>query len=464
VVRETPFSFPRAVNAGIIGAGDDDILLLSDDVLLLNPDGFDNMSAFSQQHPEFGLISAAVEGPIVNPEQHPRAGQDWWEAHNSMVATACTYIPRATLDKIGLLDESLIGYGYDDDDLCMRVRQAGMRIAVCGKCLVNHCDLPSMYRSKGSLISSEELNRLADQNRKRFEEKWNIVWKPSNTMPNPKDIIQSLWIGEKLDTMGKLTAASFMGCGHPFHLYTYGKVAGIPAGVIVLDANTIVPKSDIKRFRYLAQFSDWFRYNMILKHGNWWVDTDTVCLRPFDFKDDIVLSRADDPKLVVPNSPMKAPAGSEFMKYLYDESIALEGEWHDMEWSTIGPTLMTKASRKFNTSLKPPIVFNPIPPGKGLEGINKFVDPAGLRFTDDTYAVHLHHSRWTIFDRKGVDEVYPETCAYEVWKKKYGVKTSTETHALHGIYANTKREPGAKVFRDGKMVQLDKQGKVMEEE
>src|SRR4029434_7249964 len=32
----------------------------------------------------------------------------------------------------------------------------------------------------------------------------------------------------------------------------------------------------------LAVFADWFRYRLLAEHGGLWVDTDMVCLRPFD--------------------------------------------------------------------------------------------------------------------------------------------------------------------------------------
>lgn len=482
IIRDVPFSFPKAVNAGIRAADpQDDIVLMSDDVFLINPDGLDLMEKFSQTHPEFGLISSCVEtGPIVNPEQRPRNGASWWEVLNPMVATACVYIPRKTINLIGGLDESYTGYGWDDDDYCASVRQAGLRIAVCGACRVEHSHtLQSMYRTNFDNIKLEALSKI---NRGHFEKKWKTVWTPSNKMPTPKqytvqdaeqarifapkgfsvqthDVVQSLWIGDKIDTHGQLTMKSFMAAGHPFHLYAFKEPANVPEGVKLLPASHIIDEAYVKKFRFVAQLADWFRYNMLLAKGGWWVDLDTVCLKPFDFPEPIVLSRADEPTLIVPNSPMKAPAGSDFLKWLIQE--AGRKTWKAMEWSEIGPTLMTKAVKEFKIGLQPPIVFNPIPPGREREGIMKFIDPKGFPIDPATYAVHLHHSRWTIFDNQDVEAKYPETCLYEKWKRLFGVRTFSTKDFSNGIVDRNPVVAGAWVWRDGKKIQLDLKGNII---
>ncbi len=56
------------------------------------------------------------------------------------------------------------------------------------------------------------------------------------------NIIQSLWIGKELSKIEQLCIASFIYHGCVFHLYTYEKVANVPAGVVLMDANEIIPK------------------------------------------------------------------------------------------------------------------------------------------------------------------------------------------------------------------------------
>jgi hypothetical protein len=170
VVREKPFIFAKAINRGIAAAGEDDVVLLNDDALLNTTNGFEEMERLSKEHPEFGVISGAVLGNICCDEQRPKPVHHW-EVNHPMVAFVCVYIPRAVIEKVGLLDERFIGYGYDDDDLCRRIRDAGYKLAVCGKCVVEHASLPSTFRS-GNYMPNEEYLKKMQFNRTLFQEKW----------------------------------------------------------------------------------------------------------------------------------------------------------------------------------------------------------------------------------------------------------------------------------------------------
>ena len=63
-----------------------------------------------------------------------------------MVCFVCVYIPRATLNTVGLLDEDYTAYGSEDDDYCYRCRKAGLRIGIFDGCFVNHAKLHSTFR------------------------------------------------------------------------------------------------------------------------------------------------------------------------------------------------------------------------------------------------------------------------------------------------------------------------------
>jgi len=106
--------------------------------------------------------------------------------------------------------------------------------------------------------------------------------------------IQSLWIGNPLSKLERLCVQSFLDHGHEFHLYTYGEVGNIPAGCTVKDGNKILPAKDIFQYRggSYAGFSNWFRYEMLMKLGGFWVDMDMVCVRPFDFGDEFVFGKS----------------------------------------------------------------------------------------------------------------------------------------------------------------------------
>ena len=102
--------------------------------------------------------------------------------------------------------------------------------------------------------------------------------------------IQSLWIGERVSKLEQLCMKSFMAHGHDFHLYAYNDIQSVPQGVIVKDANEIIPEDQIHAYpaKELAARADWFRWELVAKKGGWWVDMDVVCLKPFDLPQDIV--------------------------------------------------------------------------------------------------------------------------------------------------------------------------------
>lgn len=110
-------------------------------------------------------------------------------------------------------------------------------------------------------------------------------------MPGASEMktINALWIGNELSPLERLTAASFIAHGHSFHLYAYGPIAHVPAGVTLTDANAIIPERDIfLSHGGYAHFADWFRWRLLMQRGGFWTDMDVVCLRPFEFGHDVV--------------------------------------------------------------------------------------------------------------------------------------------------------------------------------
>ena len=109
------------------------------------------------------------------------------------------------------------------------------------------------------------------------------------------DIFQSLWIGNSLSMMERLSIESFLHFGYEYHLYCYEEVNNVPQGATVCDAREILPAKEVFYYKHgfgkgsPACFSDMFSYKMLLEKGNWWVDTDVVCVRPFDFQEEHVI-------------------------------------------------------------------------------------------------------------------------------------------------------------------------------
>lgn len=144
---EKPFVFARNCNIGIAAAAPHDVILLNDDALLTTPGGFTALACAAKTHREYGVIAAATNN-VGNPNQRPRAAGLRLEPRT--VCFICVYIRRSVLDSVGLLDERYVHYGMDDDDYCLRARNAGWKLGILDDCIMDHTTLYSSYRGKGA--------------------------------------------------------------------------------------------------------------------------------------------------------------------------------------------------------------------------------------------------------------------------------------------------------------------------
>jgi hypothetical protein len=97
--------------------------------------------------------------------------------------------------------------------------------------------------------------------------------------------IGALWIGGTLSYLEQLCLKSFVDAGQHIVLYTYEGVTNAPDGVVLADANDILPQTGFLRHERTgspALHSDVFRYHMLAKNDRMiWADTDAYCIRPF---------------------------------------------------------------------------------------------------------------------------------------------------------------------------------------
>jgi mannosyltransferase OCH1-like enzyme len=239
---------------------------------------------------------------------------------------------------------------------------------------------------------------------------------------SPEDsnkIIQGLWIGTELSVMEQLSVASFLRNGHEYHLYIYDEIKNIPAGTVIKDASEILPPSRIfqyKHFPTYAGFANFFRYKLLLEHGGWWVDTDTICLKPFDFPEEHIFAteKAEETE-VVTSGIIKAPVGSQVMAYAWEVCQSKQPE--QLVWGETGPRLMGEAVRKFSLEkyAQPHHTFCPL----AYYEWHKLLEPdANVLLDESTYAIHLWNEKWRA---AGQDKnlQYHENCLYEQLKKKY---------------------------------------------
>src|SRR3974390_231373 len=91
-----PFCFARNCNLGITAAAADDVVLLNDDAELVTYRGFAAMAEeFESLPPEYGILSARVQGPANPVHQYTGRLEDSIDQVARMVPFVAVYIRRS---------------------------------------------------------------------------------------------------------------------------------------------------------------------------------------------------------------------------------------------------------------------------------------------------------------------------------------------------------------------------------
>ena len=96
----------------------------------------------------------------------------------------------------------------------------------------------------------------------------------------------------------------------------------------------------------IAGFSNYFRYKLLYDKGGYWVDTDTICLKKFDFPEEYVFMSTNDNGIRTNVGLIKAPAGSNILKYLFD--VCMSKDPKKLRWGETGPNLFNEAVKKYD--------------------------------------------------------------------------------------------------------------------
>lgn len=224
-------------------------------------------------------------------------------------------------------------------------------------------------------------------------------------MGRNSDVIQSFWQGDTLSDMERMCILSYLKRGHPFHLYVYRAPRNCPSGTCLKDASEIMPEESvfIDVFGGFVNFSNIFRYMLLYRRGGWWVDMDTVCLRPFNFDAPYVFSseqRGD--RFSVNTTYIKSPAGSILMKACLDFAVQRGHEF--IHWGELGVSLLSRMVFRYRLQryIQRPTVFCPV----SGSCVRQFIEAPGVDISSESYALHWWHELWR---RNGWDQngAYP---------------------------------------------------------
>jgi mannosyltransferase OCH1-like enzyme len=247
-------------------------------------------------------------------------------------------------------------------------------------------------------------------------------------------IIQGLWIGERLSTMGVLSIRSFQAHGAEYHLYTYDDLPNVPEGVVLKDAAKILPQERLPsiqqgpRNETWAAASDVFRYHLLHQRGGWWCDLDVICLKPFDFDREPLFcsEKASDwyRPWGINTCVIRTAVNSPVMAECIRRARAIRQD--KIEWGALGPALLSSVvfrywaprmllrGRLIYSYIERTHIFQPICHWEATEVVQEEKSWDLSR----SYAVHLYNELWL---RAGLDPdaQYLDGCLYERLKRRY---------------------------------------------
>lgn len=100
-----------------------------------------------------------------------------------VLAMFCLAVRRETVEKVGLLDEQFTIGMFEDDDYALRIKQAGLKIICAEDIFIHHFGGASF-----SLLGDKEYMKIFEDNRRRFENKWDTIWNPHRYRNGVSDI------------------------------------------------------------------------------------------------------------------------------------------------------------------------------------------------------------------------------------------------------------------------------------
>jgi GT2 family glycosyltransferase len=198
VVSSKNQGFARANNQGIARSTGDYIVLLNNDTIV--PPGWLSRLLRHLEHKKVGMVGpvtnwvgneARIDVPYQTWGEMEAFAREYTWAHDGqvadiqMLAMFCVALRRDTYGAIGPLDEQF-GIGmFEDDDYAQRLKAKGYRV-VCARDVYVHHFGQATFRK---LIERGEYNDLFNENRRRYETKWNVQWIPHKHAPLKFDLL-----------------------------------------------------------------------------------------------------------------------------------------------------------------------------------------------------------------------------------------------------------------------------------
>ena len=229
------------------------------------------------------------------------------------------------------------------------------------------------------------------------------------------EAVNSLWIGKRLGLVERACLRSFIANGHRFRLWCYDAPDGVPAGVELRDAATILPEDSIIRHKggSVSLFSNRFRYELQRLGLGIWADCDLYLLRPLPELPNHLFAWAAPGHICT--AMLRLPASSPLIEPLLDifseTSVPpwlplrsrIAARWRlartgrsglcEMPWGSAGPLALTYLARRF--------------------GLDRFALPV-----ESFYPVHWDRAAWIRDPSLRLEDVVAAgTVAVHLWNE-----------------------------------------------
>ncbi len=153
--HEQNLGFVRGNNAALLQTGDDDVVLLNNDVEILHGEWLERLQQSVYAASDIGIVGCRLlldDGRLLHAGTWIRPDDCWGEQIGSLetdlgqyaedrevegIVFACAYLKRDVLRDVGLLSEAYESY-FEDTDYCLRAAEKGYRTVCCGSVTMRH--------------------------------------------------------------------------------------------------------------------------------------------------------------------------------------------------------------------------------------------------------------------------------------------------------------------------------------
>ncbi|MBU1117751.1 glycosyltransferase, partial [Patescibacteria group bacterium] len=189
ILNKENYGFAKGNNIGTRLATGEYIILLNNDILAI-PGWIERLTFHASTNKNIGLVGPVtnsigneakidIEYDHTNTRQMERriskyTSRHWGETIElNNLAAFCWVCPKHVYQEIGELDDRFGRGMFEDDDYCYRVKKAGYKILCAEDAFTHHFGGASFNK-----IITDEYKKLFEDNKLKFENKWQIKWVP----------------------------------------------------------------------------------------------------------------------------------------------------------------------------------------------------------------------------------------------------------------------------------------------